>query len=257
MTQILIAVPTPGLVATEFMKSIVGLTQGLRKRRVPFALKTYEFSDIVMSRNYLVSYFLSSRKFTHCLLVDSDLSFTPKQLFRLLDFDEDFVAGVYPQRNLRLEKFRQAVEQDLKSGGTATPTRELLARSMKYNLSYYMQKGGAPIDEQRGDFRRTATVATGFMLFKRVVPETIVARGAAQKLPRNGLLPIYQDAPLFADFFSHRYSDEGDAIYGEDQSFCLRWVKDCGGAIWVDTKSRITHHGHLAFPGDFAQSGGP
>ena len=48
-------------------------------RDIDFALKTYEFSDLVMYRNYLVSYFLSHADFTHALLLDTDLEFAPTQ----------------------------------------------------------------------------------------------------------------------------------------------------------------------------------
>ena len=51
-----------------------------------------------MARNYLLSVFLSDERFTHALFLGSDLSFEPEQFFRLLDFDEDFVAAVYPDR---------------------------------------------------------------------------------------------------------------------------------------------------------------
>ena len=65
-----------------------------------------------MVRNYLLSVFLSAERFTHALFLDSDLSFQPEQFFRLLDFDEDFVAAVYPDHQARDEVLHALYKAD-------------------------------------------------------------------------------------------------------------------------------------------------
>ena len=88
------------------------------------------------------------------------------------------------------------------------------------------------------------------MLIKRKVVEHIVANDQAHPLARTGSSDIYKDAPRFADFFSHLMIDEKDAFYGEDQSFCCRWILGCGGDIWVDCRAKVTHIGEFSFFGD-------
>lgn len=80
---------------------MIGLTQALQHKKFIFKVTTIELSDIVMSRNYLMSVFLSDERFSHALFEDSDLAFEPEQFFRLFDFDAVFVATVYPDRRVR------------------------------------------------------------------------------------------------------------------------------------------------------------
>ena len=83
------------------MLSLIGLTQAMARRKVAFAMKTWEWSDLVISRNYLMSYFLAQKQFTHALLLDSDMSY-PAQLFfdqindlfrRIADLDAQIAAA--------------------------------------------------------------------------------------------------------------------------------------------------------------------
>ena len=89
---LLIAMPTQGEISTPTVKSLIGLTQALARRGVPFGFETYDFSDIVFSRNQLMSIFHTRDRFTHMLFLDSDMAFQPEAIFRLLEFGEDFVA---------------------------------------------------------------------------------------------------------------------------------------------------------------------
>ncbi|MEM6306892.1 MAG: hypothetical protein AAF701_02760, partial [Pseudomonadota bacterium] len=235
MKRLVILMPTMGRVHTQFMTTMIGLTQALKDRKIPFALKHYEFSDLIMSRNYLVSYFLSQSQFTHALLLDSDLAFKPEQFFRLWDFDVDFAAAAYADRRITGTVLKNAMQSataaDLEDPDAVS---KLLARYMKYIATTNMGTGTAFQSVRRGDFMTVASAATGFMLISRNVVEGMVANGQAAPLKRTGKLGIYSDAPRFADFFSHHKTAEGDAFYGEDQSFCRRWILGCGGDVWLD-----------------------
>jgi hypothetical protein len=85
----------------------------------------------------------------------------------------------------------------------------------------------------------------------------MVVRGVAHPLPFQGAQLIYADAPRFHDFFSHKLNPAGDFYYGEDQSFCHRWVVGCGGDLWVDTCAKIGHVGAFTFWGDPQQVQSP
>ena len=89
------------------------------------------------------------------------------------------------------------------------------------------------------------------MLITRNVVERMVESGQAIPLARQGTFDIYRDAPRFHDFFSHHISAEKDCYYGEDQSFCRRWVIGCGGDIWVDENSKVNHIGEMTNFGDY------
>lgn len=251
MTTLLILMPTPGHIETPCVQSILGLTQALSKRGIGFAFRTYEWSDIVISRNYLLSVFLAKTQFSHALLLDSDMSFEPDLFFNLLDFNADFTVAPYPQRRMPWAAFRTAIEREAeKPQDQRASTGALLAESLRYNIPQVFEKGVAWPLERRGGFRKVPGAGTGFMLLKRSVPEKMVAMGAADPIVGfNG--PAYPDAD-FHDFFSHLRGRGGAVMHGEDTSFCRRWIEGCGGEIWCHEQARITHHGGLAYHGDYA-----
>lgn len=249
---LVILIPTPGHVVTAFFKSLIGLTQALSQRGIPFAVKTYEFSDIVMSRNYLMSYFLSNPRFTHALCLDCDLEFQPGQFFRLLDFGADCMIAPYPRRQLSMTKLFAEMQENLARPEAERLTHpQVLARA----LGHVVQKSTAHPgwrSIRRGDFHTVPSGGFGFTLLSRRVPEMMVDKGLVRAFPDQGRLPIHADAPAFHDFFNHMVSPDGRYILGEDQSFFHRWVFGCGQELWADGAARLTHHGAYAFPGDYA-----
>jgi hypothetical protein len=251
MATVLILMPTSGQIHTPAVLSLIGLTQAMNRRGLAFALKTYEWSDLVISRNYLMSYFLAQTKFTHALLLDSDMSYAPDLFFDLLSFDADFTCAPYPQRQMRWQTFRTLIEREAtKPEADRAPTGTLLAESLRYNVADTFEAGDPWPLEVRNGFRKIPGAGTGFMLIRRAVPERMVETGAALPVPGfNG--PGYPGAD-FHDFFSHLRGRDGDVMHGEDTSFCRRWVQGCGGEIWCHEAARITHHGNLAYMGDYA-----
>jgi hypothetical protein len=251
MTTLLILMPTGGQIDTPTVHSLIGLTQALARRSIPFAVKTYEWSDLVISRNYLMSFFLAEKGFTHALLLDSDMSFQPQVFFDLLAFDADFTVAPYPQRQMRWQAFRTAIEREAtKPEAERAPTHQLLAESLRYNISERFEADEPWPHEVRGGFRKVPGAGTGFMLIRRAVPERMVEAKAALPVPAfNG--PGYPGAD-FHDFFSHLRGRGGAVMHGEDTSFCRRWIDGCGGEIWCHETAKVTHHGLLAFPGDYS-----
>ena len=256
MPVVLILMPTGGQIDTPAVHSLLGLTQALQKRGIAFALKTYEWSDLVISRNYLMSFFLASTRYSHALMLDSDMSYAPDLFFEMLDFDADCTCAAYPQRQMRWTEFRALVEREAaKPAADRAATADLLAESLRYNVSATYEAGQPWRHEVRAGFRKVPGAGTGFMLIRRAVPERMVAAGAALPVPAfNG--PGYPGAD-FHDFFSHLRGRGGAVMHGEDTSFCRRWIEGAGGEIWCHETARITHHGHLAFAGNYGLADKP
>ncbi len=178
MPTLLILMPTSGQIDTPAVHSLLGLTQALPNRGIRFALKTYEWSDLVISRNYLMSVFLADKKFSHALLLDSDMSYRPQVFFDLLDFDADFTCAPYPQRQMRWSTFRALVEREAeKPEAERAPTGRLISESLRYNVSEAFDAGQPWPYEARGGFRKVPGAGTGFMLIRRAVPERMVETG--------------------------------------------------------------------------------
>jgi len=255
MPTLLILMPTGGQIDTPAVHSLLGLSQALTRRGIPFALKTYEWSDLVISRNYLMSVFLADKKFSHALLLDSDMSYPPQVFFDLPAFDADFTCAPYPQRRMQWAKLRALIEREAqKPEGERAPTDKLLAESLRYNIPEVFDAGQPWPLEVRDGFRKVPGAGTGFMLVRRAVPERMVETGAALPVPGfNG--PGYPGAD-FHDFFSHLRGRNGEVMHGEDTSFCRRWI-GCGGEIWCHETAKITYHGNLAYPGDYSLAAKP
>lgn len=251
MTTLMILMPTGGQIDTPAVHSLLGLTQALQRRGIAFAMKTYEWSDLVISRNYLMSVFLADRRFTHALLLDSDMSYHPQVFFDLLAFKADFTCAPYPQRRMRWPALRAAIEREAaKPVEERASTDRLIAETLRYNIPEVFEVGQPWPHEVRGGFRKVPGAGTGFMLIRRAVPERMVEAGVAQPVPGfNG--PGYPGAN-FHDFFSHLRGRGGAVMHGEDTSFCRRWIEGCGGEIWCHETAKITHHGDLAYPGDYS-----
>lgn len=251
---LMIAMPTQGEIATPTVKSLIGLTQGLARRGVPFGLETYEFSDIVFSRNQLLSIFLTRDRFTHMLCLDADMSFQPQAIFRLMAFQKPFTATAYPQKHPSWSRIRALIEAEAaKPEASRLAMDKILAQAWTYNHQR-AAFGGAPwVPKRRNGFITVPATGTGMMLLDRSVPETMVARGAAVPKPRMAEVPLHKGLK-YHDFFSHLSAPDGGLLYGEDQSFCLRWVEHCDGEIWLDTESPVIHYGTKPFHGDYTRA---
>lgn len=247
-----IGMPTMGEIATPTVKSLIGLTQSLAQRRVPFAFDTYEFSDIVFSRNQLMSKFLTDERYTHMLCLDSDMAFEPSAIWRLIEFGADFAATAYPQKHPKWGRLRALIEAEAaKPEGERAEVATLLSRAWTWNHQLGGFDGKPWVPKRRGGFVTVPATGTGMMLLSRAVPERMTAAGVALRKPRMEQVPLHKGLK-YHDFFSHLNAPDGSFMYGEDQSFCMRWTHHCGGEIWLDTESVVNHFGNKAHIGRYA-----
>lgn len=228
-----------GLVAQGYMESIIGLMVygSAHGFDMTLALNGHD-SLITRSRNKIVSTFLDMPQATHLLFIDADISFKAEAVKRLLDFDQDVAAGMYPIKNIDWQRFRQRIRPDV---GEAE-MREL-------GLNFV----GTPIAgegrEERDGFITASYAGTGFMLIKRRVLERMIAAYPETKFEVAHTYPrVAKQSPNQYALFDCMI-EKGTNIYlSEDFAFCQRW-RALGGKIWLDTESRLTHIGVYAYEG--------
>ena len=247
-TSLMISMPTQGQITTPAVRSLLGLTQHLQRSGIRFCFETYQFSDIVFSRNQLASVFLSDDRFSHMLMLDADLEYPVSAVQRLIAFEAPFTAATYAQKSIPWTKLRHLIEEDAgRPEQDRRATETLLSEAWTYTLQR-SDFGGTPWRPRCQDgFITVPAVGTGFMLIAREVLERMIETGSAPRLARHEGLKDKRST-RYHDFFSHRPNADGTFLYAEDQSFCQRWVDHCGGEIWLDTTSLITHWGQTAFP---------
>ncbi len=243
---VLIATPCyGGLVAQGYMESVIRLMVHAAGQGVEVTLAMNGHDSLVTrSRNTLVSAFLDMRQATHLLFVDADICFRPEDVMRLLRFDEEVVAGMYPVKNIDWPLLRQRVA----SGG---PGAASVAQWQEMGLNFVGMPlpAGAPGREDRDGFVTGSYAGTGFMLIRRSAFERMIAAypdthyDAAHLYPRQANPSKNQYA-----LFDCMIEPESKTYLSEDFAFCRRWRKT-GGKIWLDTQCRLTHIGAYNYEG--------
>jgi hypothetical protein len=191
-------------------------------------------SLITRSRNTLVAQFLNTPMATHLLFIDADISFEAEQVYQMLAFDQDFVAGVYP---LKVIDWSNAAIMRAASKGEGFEAAPLL----------YV---GAlcPDGERDGRFATGVYCGGGFMLLKRQAIERMVE---AYPETRYKSVHAYSNVKTAVNYalFDCMIDKDTNAYISEDFGFCQKW-RDIGGKIWLDTEGRLTHIGAYSFHGD-------
>lgn len=191
---------------------------------------------IPRARQDLAAHFLENGTATHLLFIDSDISFDPEQVFRLLDFGVDVAAGVYPTKRIDWTK----VSSFAKEGKVPLESA---------SLSYVLEFEDPQRIETRGGFAKARYCGCGFLMIKRDALQRMVERYKDLSYNREHQAddPLRNSKYRCALFNCIIDKDTGTYL-SEDFSFCRRWT-DMGGQIWIDLESRLTHVGSIAFHG--------
>jgi len=228
-----------GQVFQGYMESVIQL-MGYASRNdfdVSLALLGGD-SLITRSRNKLVATFLDMPQATHLMFIDADISFKPEDIHRMLKFDHEVVAGMYPIKNFDWAQFKEKATPDM-------ATDKLAEAGLHYV--------GLPCPEKEREHREgfvTGVYAgTGFMLIRRSCLERMIFAYSNTKynLAHTYPIPKEQSAHQFALFDC--IIEPGTNVYlSEDFTFCRRW-REIGGKIWLDPHSKLSHYGTYRFQG--------
>ena len=239
--RILIGTPAYGYqVTAEYHASIFRLLNALHERRPEVKLESriVGLAILSMSRNILANLVLQDASFSHLLFVDADMGFKPDLIERMLDFGAPVVGCLPPSRKRNLRR----IVETARAG--ADP-----AAALDAGLNY-IGTLSQPL-ERRGDFVRAEEIGTGIMLIRREALERMRERcpelwsddprGQYRGAGLNGVLQAFEP-----------FQAPDGTFYGEDVSFCRRWVERCGGELWACSDAEIIHVGREQFVGNYA-----
>ncbi|MEM0990764.1 MAG: hypothetical protein AAGK00_17990 [Pseudomonadota bacterium] len=230
--KIQIAIPSRGDVRYETLSSVVALTTALDRGGIAFRLSQYHYYDVAESRNHLARTFLEDAEATHLLFVDADMGFAPEAVARLIAFEAPVVGAIYPRRGLSPERVVHLARElpDL-------AIEQVIAQARNYVL-FNGSWEGEPVPRGAKDgFLRVNGIGMGLTLLARTAMKQVIAAGQAP------LIESQTGDGVFHDFFGFAYSKDGRRRYSDDLSFCRRWRLGCGGEIWADAQSPISHVG--------------
>ena len=249
VTPLNVVIATPcygGLMTHVYVTSLLKLMAVLPRQGVRLGLSTAAHDSLVpRSRNALVKAFLDFPGATHLFFVDADIGFEPDQVQRMLAFDQDVVAGMYPVKVIDWDRVgAKAATQQQRA---PLPTEELRQAGLHF-VGVPILPGESGFDERDG-FVTARYTGTGFMLIKRQVIERMIAGypDTQYRTMQTYPSPPETGAP-YHNLFDCLVEPETRMYLSEDYTFCHRF-RALGGQIWLDTRSRLRHVGSMEFEG--------
>lgn len=164
-------------------------------------------SLLVAERNRLLERFWLSEA-THILCIDADLGWPAQAVIAMLKANKEFIAGVYPSRNVHGFTFRPLTNPN-----------------------------GSLIND--GHLLKMEAVPAGFMLISRSAVGKM--RNAFPELYYSPKDPRANTESTYCLFNTEVIDGE---FWGEDYVFCVRALK-AGVDIWVDPFIQFNHDGRI------------
>jgi len=241
MTCLVIGTPCYGRQVTDlYAGSLLKLQMACFHRGIRLQVQM-KGSDalITRARQNIVADFLAHEDATHLLFIDSDIGFEPEQVFRLLDFDKDITAAVYPIKRLDWQKISKLAEAKRTPLETAA-------------LSYMIEFAENERIQVINGFARVHYAGTGFLMISRNALLAMIEHYPELRYAHDHKPDDKQARSPYRSALFNCMIDEATKVYlSEDFSFCKRWT-DMGGEIWADMESRLTHVGTVSFRGDLS-----
>ena len=222
-----------GMVATGYMMSVLKLMQYAGGAGFSLSVNLLGRDSLVTrARNTIVAQFLETDS-THLMFIDADLTFEPQLVHRMLAFDEDIVAGMYPAKAFQWD-----------------PPAKLLEREPRQTamLQYVGKFCEPPELERRGPFATGVYCATGFMLIRRSVIEHLIAANPDRAYTSDHVYVENKQHRQYHALFECMIDPETKEYLSEDFGFCRLW-RALGGKIWLDVEGALTHTGPYDFVG--------
>jgi hypothetical protein len=249
ITKILIATPCfNNQLYTGYFHSIIKTIDCLTKLNIKFDIATIGNESLVTrGRNYFVSNFLSNPQYTHLLFIDADITFNPLSIVRMINADKDIIAGAYPKKAVYWDKIISLIQ----SASNVVPFPFLQEITSDYAINLKAHTGDTSDIKLENGFLQIAYAATGFMLIKRQVIETMIKEYPELKYENDvqgyshgtNNEYFYSLFDCFIDPVSKRY-------LSEDYAFCKRWIQ-LNGEIWLDLLCNLNHYGSFEFKGNY------
>ena len=209
MTKVFIATPAfDGKVNVQYACSLADTRLYLAANAIESLVRIHvSGSLLVRERNDLVKEFLETDA-THMLCIDSDIGWDPLCIKKLLDYNEDFVAALYPARGQRTFLFRGIYEGEEK--------RMIVSKKRLLEMEY---------------------IPAGFMLLRRCVLEKMI-----ETFPELYYEPKSEELKHTKGHCLFDTEVWNGEFWGEDYVFCRR-ARQAGFKIWIDPAIAIDHAG--------------
>ncbi len=225
--KINIATPAyQGNYSSAYVRSLYMLLTAAPKTGLKFSFSEIDYSDIVVSRNYLISnFYFNKPDCDYILFLDSDMGFPHQLIQEMLSLSESVVGVIYQKRNLDLQKLHSL-------------------KDVQFNKAYakacsFIGDPGKP-HPRNPSFRLVSSCGTGILLISRPCISTMI-----KECPDIVDTMRFKKAP-FGDKFESFITpftkiQLDDRELSEDLSFCYRWNELCKQNIYANITREIEH----------------
>lgn len=205
--RVFIAMPTgSGFLQCPAMQSLMQTQIVLSREGIAYEIMMEAGNcHVDDTRNSAVREFMKS-DCTDLFFIDADVSFDPESVVKLLRYDRDLVAGVYPKKQ---------DDEDF-------PVSVAAGVELQADADGLVEVEGAP---------------TGFMRIRRNVLEAMCEANKHRRYKGQGDGP---DDPPYTILFERIY--EAGRRFSGDYAFCRKW-RQMGGKVFVDPELPFTHEG--------------
>jgi hypothetical protein len=202
-------------------------------------------SLISRARNNLIARAMADPNCTHMLFIDSDITWTPTDILKLIIADKPLCGGIYPIKHYNWNRLvdgdKNVVKEWIDNKNKSRMTQHISDqeiiqhRLLRYNMNTFA--GHLTIEQ---NLIRVKHLATGFMMIRRDVIENMMKAFPSTKYKDDvGFLKNGEEEFSYALFDC---AVEDGHYLSEDWLFCSRWTK-MGGEIHADATINLTHSG--------------
>ena len=233
-----------GMCHTEFAMAVMGtLLQIQRSSDTNMVVNPIVFESLISRARNAAAAFALQDDFSHLLFIDSDITFEPKDVFKLIEADKDVAVGIYPKKYYNRSKMESLVKRAPHVFNDKNEWRALAT-------DFSSECGAKAADKaRRGEIFTVDYAATGFMLIKTHVFRKIIDKRPDLKYT-NDVDGYMSAGDNFYDFFTVGVNQSNKKYESEDYGFCQLW-RSLGGQIHVIPSINLTHTGRNHYPGNF------
>jgi len=211
-------------------------------------------SLVSRARNNLVAKAMSNKTTTHIMFIDTDITWDPWDILKLLVDNKPLIGGVYPLKRYNWSRLNDPnivqkwVDKKSEFSLLQPIADEVLVQ--QHLLNYNINHIGASMQIVQ-NVTEVKHLATGFMMIQRSVIEKMSQAFPSTKYVDDvSFLEAHENEFAFALFDCG--VEEGH-YFSEDWLFCHRW-RNMGGQVHVNVSINLTHSGVEDYKGSFMTS---
>jgi len=204
-------------------------------------------SLITRGRNNLVAKAMNDQETSHILFIDSDITWEPTDILKLIINEKELSGGIYPIKKYHWDRLNSTnlesiiAKKNLPYNRGLTTEQLIYHNLLHYNFNY-LQNSNTIVR----NCMEVYTLATGFMMIQRKCIEKMIEKYPQFKYTDDcGFLQGDENKYAYALFDCAIVNDH---YFSEDWMFCHRW-KEIGGKIWADVSINLWHTGQEDYCG--------